>query len=90
MQADHDKVLRQLKIARGQIDGIVHMVETDRYCIDISNQLMATQSLLARVNADVLKAHLEHCVKTAMVTGSASDQDAKLQEVERVIDKLAR
>lgn len=90
MQADHDKVLRQLKIARGQIDGIVRMVETDRYCIDISNQLMATQSLLARVNADVLKAHLEHCVRQAMESGSPEEKDEKLAEVERVIDKLAK
>ena len=63
MQADRDKTLRLLKTARGQIDGIMRMVEQDRYCIDISTQLMATESLLARVNADVLKAHIEHCVR---------------------------
>ena len=59
MMADHDRTMRLLKTARGQIDGIMRMVEEDRYCIDISTQLMATQSLLARVNADVLKAHIE-------------------------------
>ena len=90
MRADHDTVLRYLRTARGQIDGIIKMVESDRYCIDISTQLMATQSILARVNADVLKAHLEHCVRTAMETGSPEEKDEKLAEVERVIDKLAR
>ena len=45
MQADSDKTLRLLRTARGQIDGIIKMVEADRYCIDISTQLMATQSL---------------------------------------------
>ena len=90
MQADQDKTLRLLRTARGQIDGIMKMVEADRYCIDVSTQLMATQSLLARINADVLKAHLEHCVRAAMETGSAAEKEQKLAEVERVIDKLSK
>lgn len=90
MMADHDKVLRLLKTARGQIDGIIKMVEDDRYCIDISTQLMATQSLLGRVNADVLKAHLGGCVQEALHSGSEQEQADKLAEIEHVIDKLAR
>lgn len=90
MQADTQKTLRLLKTARGQIDGIIKMVENDRYCIDISTQLMATQSILARINADVLKGHLKHCVRSAMETGSEAEKQEKLAEVERVIDKLAR
>ena len=90
MQADSAKTLRLLKTARGQIDGIIKMVETDRYCIDISTQLMATQSVLARINADVLKAHMEHCVRTAMESGSPEEKERKLAEVELVIDKLAK
>ena len=90
MQANRDQVLRLLKTARGQIDGIMRMVEEDRYCIDISTQLMATESLLARVNADVLKAHVEHCVSTAADSGSATEKDEKLEEIAQVIDKLAR
>ncbi|MFR4140667.1 MAG: metal-sensing transcriptional repressor [Collinsella sp.] len=39
--ADHKSVTRMLKTARGQIDGILRMVEEDRYCVDISTQLMA-------------------------------------------------
>lgn len=88
MQADRDKTLRLLKTARGQIDGIMRMVESDRYCIDISNQLMATESLLARVNADVLKAHVEHCVRTAAETGTPEEKEAKIEEIARIIDKL--
>ena len=66
MMADHKSVTRMLKTARGQIDGILRMVEEDRYCVDISTQLMATQALLARINADVLKAHIEGCVTSAI------------------------
>ncbi|OUP09209.1 metal-sensing transcriptional repressor [Collinsella sp. An2] len=90
MQADTDKTLRLLKTARGQIDGIIKMVESDRYCIDISTQLMATQSILGRINADVLKAHIEHCVRTAVESGSDQEKDEKLAEVERIIDKLTK
>ena len=66
MMADHKSVTRMLKTARGQIDGILRMVDEDRYCVDISTQLMATQALLARINADVLKAHIEGCVTSAI------------------------
>ena len=90
MQADTEKTLRLLRTARGQIDGIIRMVESDRYCIDISTQLMATQSMIARINADVLKAHLEHCVAGAMESGTAEEKARKLDEIERVIDKLAK
>lgn len=90
MMADHQKVSRMLKTARGQIDGILKMVDDDRYCMDISTQLMATQALLARVNADVLKAHVEGCVKTAVESGSENEREQKVAEIERVIDKLAK
>ncbi len=90
MMADHDKVSRLLKTARGQIDGILKMVDEDRYCIDISTQLMATQSLIARINADVLKAHVEGCVRSAIEDGSEKQCEAKLEEIGRVIEKLSK
>ena len=90
MVADRDRITRLLKTARGQIDGILRMVDDNRYCIDVSTQLMATQSLLARINADVLKAHVEGCVRTALETGDEQEKGAKLAEIETVIEKLAK
>ena len=58
MMADTKTVLRLLKTARGQMDGIIKMVEDDRYCIDISQQLMATEAILNRANKEILAAHL--------------------------------
>ena len=46
MKADKEKVSRYLKTAKGQIDGILRMIEDDRYCVDISHQLMATEAIL--------------------------------------------
>lgn len=86
MKADHAQVERLLKTARGQIDGILRMVEEDRYCIDISNQLLATQSILKKTNRMVLKAHLDSCVKESAADGSL---DKVLEELAVVLDKLS-
>ena len=56
MKADKQKVNRLLKTARGQIDGILRMVEEDRYCMEISQQLMATEAILNKANKEILTA----------------------------------
>ena len=58
MRADSKTVLRQLKTARGQLEGIIKMVEENRYCIDISNQVLATRALLERTNRIILEGHI--------------------------------
>ncbi|MCI8537902.1 MAG: metal-sensing transcriptional repressor [Oscillospiraceae bacterium] len=87
MKADKAQVTRLLKTARGQLDGILKMVEEDRYCVDISNQLMATQSILGRVNSAVLQAHMACCVREAVAAGDAEE---KLNEIGQVLDKLTK
>ena len=69
MRADKQTVTRLLKTARGQLDGILAMVENDRYCVDISNQVMATQSILTKANKEILKAHIGGCVQEAFESG---------------------
>ena len=86
MKADHEQITRLLKTARGQIDGILKMVEEDRYCLDVSNQLMATQSILKKANRTVLKAHMDCCVRQAVESGRPEE---KLEELSRLLDKLA-
>ncbi len=85
MQADPKKVQRLLKTARGQIDGILNMIEEDRYCLDISQQVMACQSILGRVNREILTAHLEHCVRNAK---SDAEREAKVEELTALLGKL--
>ena len=72
MKADKKKITRLLKTAKGQIDGILKMIEDDRYCIDISNQILATNSILKKANLEILKAHLENCVKESLYSLSYS------------------
>lgn len=88
MKADKQSVTRLLKTAGGQIDGLIRMVEDDRYCMDISNQILACQSILKKVNLEVLKAHLNHCVKESLKCGSADDKDIKINELMQVLNKL--
>lgn len=90
MVADHAEVSRLLKTARGQIDAVLRMVDEDRYCIDVSNQLMAIERLVSKTNALVLKAHVGGCVKAACESGDERVEAEKLQEVDDIIDKLSR
>lgn len=85
MKADHTKVSHQLRIARGQIDGLLKMVDEDAYCIDVANQIAATTALLKRLNAFILSAHLESCVKNA---SSEEEADRKIAEVQSLIQRL--
>ena len=86
MKADHAQIQQLLKTARGQIDGILRMVEEDRYCLDVSNQLMATQSILKKANRMVLRAHMDCCVRQAIESG---DPQLKLDELTALLDKLS-
>lgn len=87
MKADKEKIMSLLKTARGQMDGLIRMVEEDRYCIDISNQLMATQAILRSVNQQILHAHLGCCVEDAFEKG---DGRQKIEEIMAVMDKLTK
>ncbi|MCI6927043.1 metal-sensing transcriptional repressor [Butyricicoccus porcorum] len=87
MRADKENVSRLLRTARGQIDGILRMIDEDAYCIDISNQVMAARSVLGRANREIISAHLEGCVLDAMENGTGEE---KMKEIMALIDKLSR
>ena len=84
MQADKKKMMRLLKTARGQMDGILKMMEEDRYCIDISHQLMATEAILNKVNKEILTAHLKNCV------ANADTQEEKEEKIDELVSMLGR
>lgn len=87
MKADKATVTRLLKTARGQIDGILKMIEEDKYCLEISNQVMAAQSVLKRANYEIIQAHLENCVCEAFENGNPEE---KIKEIMSIIDKLSK
>lgn len=89
MQADQKEITRLLKTARGQIDGLLRMVEEDRYCMDVSNQLLATRALLATINKRILLAHLDGCVRHAFLSDDHADAEQKLEEIKSLLNKMS-
>ena len=87
MMAYTKTVLRLLKTARGQLDGIIKMVEDNRYCIDISQQLMATEAILNRTNKEILAAHLKHCVQEA---ASSEERSQKIDEFVQTLGRILK
>lgn len=87
MQADRKYIERLLKTARGQIDGILKMVEEDRYCVEISHQIMASQAILKRANKEILASHMTHCVHDAIKHQQA---DKKIDEMLTILDELLK
>ena len=90
MMADKKTVTRLLKTARGQLDGLLRMVEEDRYCVDISNQLLATEAILRKINREVMLAHLRGCVKTSLESGNEDEADEKIEEIAALLEKMSR
>ncbi len=73
MRAESNPVEFRLRSARGHLDGVIRMVEDDRYCIDVLHQLSAVQGALDRVRRDILEAHLRGCVPEAVAEGRVDD-----------------
>ncbi len=85
MKADKDSVTRKIRIAKGQLDGILKMIDDDRYCIDIVTQLMATESILKKTIHEVLQAHIRSCVSESLHT---DNPDEKIEEALSVLEKM--
>ncbi len=80
---DSHKAMALLKTARGQIEGVQKMVEEDRYCIDVSKQILATIALLKKANLVILKQHMDTCVKDAVRTNKGAE---KIDEITTILE----
>ena len=80
-KAVSQKVLKNLNRVEGQVRGIAQMVEADRYCIEVVTQIEAARAALARIESDLLRQHLGHCVHRAMNSKNASDQEKVIEEL---------
>ena len=87
MRADKQKVSQLIKTARGQLEGVLRMIEDDRYCIDISQQVMATEAILNKVNKEILAAHLKHCVNQA---DTEQEREEKIDEFVSTLGKILK
>ncbi|WP_055667287.1 metal-sensing transcriptional repressor [Desnuesiella massiliensis] len=85
MNEERKKALQALKTSKGQIEGIIKMLEEERYCVDISNQIIAAQGLLKKANMLILRQHMNHCVKEAFLNDTGEE---KVDEIMNVFQKL--
>jgi CsoR family transcriptional regulator, copper-sensing transcriptional repressor len=84
------ETLKRLNRIEGQVRGLCRMVEQDRYCIDIVTQIAATRAALRRVEEQVLKDHVGHCVEHAIASGNKAEQRRKIEELMAVVSRADR
>ena len=82
-------VQRRLRRIEGQVRGLQNMIEEDRYCIEVLDQISATTRALQAVALELLDDHISHCVAHAVKQGGA-EKDAKLVEASAAIARLVR
>jgi DNA-binding FrmR family transcriptional regulator len=83
-------LLNRLSRIEGQVRGVSRMVEEDRYCIDILTQLQALRAALAKVESELLRDHLGHCVEGAIVSGDKEEQRKKAAELIELLQRAIR
>ena len=81
------QLLARLNRIEGQVRGITRMIEEGRYCIDVLTQINAARAALAKVESEMLKTHLSHCVEGAIASGDADDQRAKARELIELLER---
>ena len=90
MQADSRAVHNRLRRIEGQVRGLARMVEDDRYCIDVVTQISAARAALRKLEEEVLRDHVAHCVEHAIASGDAAEQRAKGAELMDVLARSSR
>ena len=83
-------VTARLKRIEGQIGGLQRMVEEDRYCVDVLTQVSAVVAALRKVEEEILRDHVSHCVAAAFVSGDAMDQRQKVEELVETIGRMRK
>jgi DNA-binding FrmR family transcriptional regulator len=91
MQKDtKDAVLKRLSRIEGQVRGVAGMVAGDRYCVDIVTQISAVRAALHKVEEEILRDHVSHCVAEAFASGDAVEQRDKIEELIGTIGRMSR
>ena len=81
---------KRLQRIEGQVRGLSRMVDQDRYCIDIVTQIAAVRAALRRLEEEILRDHVAHCVEHAISSGDKADQRRKIAELMEVVGRADR
>ena len=85
MKAPREEMMRLVKTAKGQLEGVLKMMEEDRYCMDILNQLLAARKVVERAQREILIAHVNGCVSDAIRRGTG---EQSVQEIRTYLERL--
>ena len=88
--ATKQAVALRLKRIEGQVRGVLRMVEQDRYCVDVLTQIDAVRAALLKVEEQVLRDHVSHCVADAFASGDPVEQQHKVEELVETIGRMTR
>ncbi len=88
--AKHEDQLIRLRKIEGQVKGLQKMIKSDRYCIDILTQIKSVKNALSKVEENILKRHIETCVKDAIQSGSKEEMETKIDEIINIISKVTQ
>jgi DNA-binding FrmR family transcriptional regulator len=88
--ATKQAVALRLKRIEGQVRGVLRMVEQDRYCVDVLTQIDAVRAALHKVEEQVLRDHVSHCVADAFASGDPVEQQHKVEELVETIGRMTR
>ena len=80
----------RLRRIEGQVGGLLRMIEQDRYCVDVLTQIAAVRAALHKVEEQVLRDHVGHCVARAFASGDLADQRSKVDELVESIARMTR
>jgi DNA-binding FrmR family transcriptional regulator len=83
-------VVTRLKRIEGQVGGLRRMVEEDRYCVELLTQINAVRAALHKVEEQVLRDHVSHCVAGAFASGDVVEQRHKVEELIATITRMTR
>ena len=85
-----DGLRKRLRRVEGQVRGIAGMIDDDRYCVDVINQVEAVRAALRRIEDEIIRDHANHCVADAIRAGDPEEQDRKIEELLMVLGRIDR
>ena len=83
----HEAELPRIRRVKGQVEAVERMIGEERYCVDILQQIKAARSALQSLESNILRTHLESCVKQALTAPNSFDAEKKLKEVSDLLGK---
>ncbi len=90
IQPYKDDALKRLKRAKGQIDGVIKMIEEDKYCMDVMTQVLALQGSVKGVMPIILESHLHTCGADHLASNSKAKKDKFIAELIKVTNISSR